>query len=209
MRAMKISLRQMFVVHLFVAIALISALAVIGRVRKRESQVRALKQFGFTIHFDSPDVTDRKCAICGLLATVLGREGTSLVHTVRFQPGLNNQNERFPDGLQMPYESMQLSLEDAPWLDDSSIQCLSSCRELKVLNLEGTAISSDAICVLKDIKTMEALFLDNTIVDDGAIVYLSEMQSLRMLTIYDTKISKSGVDRLKSSLPECSIHFAE
>jgi|GEM_PF-5865019 len=207
---MKFSIKTIFVAQLIIAVLLFVILAGVSRVRQRMQMLRMLRENGFTIHFDSQDVTTRGCLNCGWMAAIVGEDGASLVYDVSFRPQAPGRNyNTLGTDFQMPFETVQLSLMDAKWVNDESMRCFANCRKLEVLNIEGTDITSNAIARIRHMDSLQSLFLSETSVDDDCIQWLCEMKNLKLLTVYDTNISKSGVERLRACLPECAIRSDE
>ncbi|CAN5613194.1 hypothetical protein BH11CYA1_BH11CYA1_33520 [soil metagenome] len=76
---------------------------------------------------------------------------------------------------------------------------LSSCRQLKVLILEGTDISDAGIKPLTKLPHLERLVLTKGNITDAALPLFVQLKRLRDLDVNGTKISRTGMERLLQS----------
>lgn len=89
---------------------------------------------------------------------------------------------------------------------DAGVKHLGKLNHLRDLSLSGTAITADGLEVLLDLKRLEALWIEDTQLGDEAIPILEKMKQLKRLWAKQgTKITPTGFDRLKKSLPDCDI----
>jgi len=81
-------------------------------------------------------------------------------------------------------------------------------KKIKTLNLMHT-FTNDAAVHLARFEELGTLYLGGPLISDEALDDLAKLDSLRTLVLWDTAVSKAGLDRLKQALPNCVELFAE
>jgi len=74
---------------------------------------------------------------------------------------------------------------------------LTSARNLRQLNLEGTQISDAALARLRDCAQLEELDLSGTAITDAGLRHLAALKRLRLLWLTGTRITDAGLDALR------------
>jgi hypothetical protein len=93
---------------------------------------------------------------------------------------------------------------DKDKITDKGVQNLGTLTRLSVLCLSGTGITSQCLPSLKPLKRLRQLDLSETRVDDKALTALAQLP-LDSLVLVHTKISKTGLQRLRMRLIHCKI----
>lgn len=74
---------------------------------------------------------------------------------------------------------------------------LASFPELKILHLEGSGVSDDALATLTSLPKLEHLFLDETTIGDSGIEHLASAgNSLQQLSLVGCKVTDRGLSSL-------------
>jgi hypothetical protein len=66
-------------------------------------------------------------------------------------------------------------------------------------------VDDKGLALLKGLPELRELSLDSSNVGDGAVEALQSMPQLEVLNLYHTLITESGVQQIKSALPNCRI----
>lgn len=87
-------------------------------------------------------------------------------------------------------------------IDNDYVKAIASCRQLKVLAIEGSMkVNSDGISVIAD-SLIENLDLRHCFgIDDKALPYLAKMKRLEVLYLDYTKVTASGIKKLCQKSP--------
>jgi hypothetical protein len=92
-------------------------------------------------------------------------------------------------------------------------RCLRSIARspsLQGLNLYEAGVTDQALKELVPLRKLAYLELThNRDITDRGISHLESMKSLRRLGLYGTGVTKSGVERLRTALPQCEIDWSE
>lgn len=79
---------------------------------------------------------------------------------------------------------------------------------LKHLSLPGNRQLTGRILEhVGKLKALETLDVCATDVDDASLVYLYGLRKLVGLAVEDTKVTRTGVEALKTKLPKCTMFF--
>ena len=88
----------------------------------------------------------------------------------------------------------------------AGLQYLSELTELRKLNLWHTQITEDGgLAALEKLPLLESLELDETRLDDRAVVPLARMKSLRYTELWHTDLTAAGIARLKKFHPQLEV----
>ena len=92
-------------------------------------------------------------------------------------------------------------------LEDTSVgdEALSNLSACKLLNLQGTSITSQGIKEFAESKTLSFLSITRTAVDDAAVPSLANIKTLAYIEARQTKISGEGLFTLRNALPKCNV----
>ena len=82
-------------------------------------------------------------------------------------------------------------------LQDEGLEPIQDLKDVRLLNLRDTKITSSGIKHIEGMKNLRRLHLERTQVDDACIDYLSGLQELEYLNLYSTKITDKGLAKLK------------
>jgi hypothetical protein len=74
--------------------------------------------------------------------------------------------------------------------------------QLRGLNLYETPFRGKG---LEHLTNLENLDVSGTLVDDRSLPALKQMRSLRLLSLWNTKVSRQGIEQLREALPACDI----
>lgn len=93
-------------------------------------------------------------------------------------------------------DQLLLDCRSAPYIDDV---CLQGCR----------AVKDDDLKILRGFRRLHVLDLSGTSVTDNCVPEIAAIHSLLRLDVSGTRITKSGAERLRSSLPNCIVIHEE
>ena len=87
------------------------------------------------------------------------------------------------------------------------IDYLANMKRLKKLSLGGPRIDNDAVGVLcrLDLPVLGALDLRGGVFSDECVEHLANMKSLTEIDLRGTGVTKNGIDKLQSALPDARI----
>jgi len=94
-----------------------------------------------------------------------------------------------------------ITLRNLP-ITDAGLGSLKALSSLKRIILFRAEITSAGLVGLINLP-LEELWLTRTNIDDRAIPYITKFRALRSVNLLGTKISKSGVKKLRRELPNC------
>jgi len=102
------------------------------------------------------------------------------------------------------FESIELSNMT---LDRPSCSHLASIEQVELLMLQSCKIDDPAeLAPLCEIGAVHNLCIWNSPIDDESIDWITKMRGLRLLDLKSTKITPTGIDRLRAELPGVVIH---
>jgi hypothetical protein len=101
----------------------------------------------------------------------------------------------------LPQRWNSFVLEDTS-VGDEALLNLSGC---KLLNLQGTPVTSQGIKEFAESKNLIFLSITRTAVDDAAVPSLANIKTLGYLEARKTKISGEGLFTLRNALPKCNV----
>jgi hypothetical protein len=123
----------------------------------------------------------------------------------------------------------EIPAEEAGAIDDSLLEALRGAPALKRLNLEETAVTDKGLAHLAQLPALDWLKVDHTAVTDAGIAHLAGLTTLRNLSIADTavgdgavpdlarrrglrslrcdktRLTASGLAKLREALPDCRV----
>lgn len=99
---------------------------------------------------------------------------------------------------------IQLSLRHVQDIQ-AALKHLEALRNLKMLDLGGTAIVDSDLGRLKDLTSLTSLDLSNTRVTDAGLEHLQNLRNLRHLRLDNTQVTHAGVKRLRQELPHVEV----
>lgn len=102
-------------------------------------------------------------------------------------------------------------LEDL-WLTSSNItddglRHIASLRNLRFLCVSDTRVTGDGLRWIVDLPNLRRLHVFGTAVDDGDVPQLSRLREVETLDLRQTRVTQSGVDRLRRALPNTRIDY--
>lgn len=90
-------------------------------------------------------------------------------------------------------------------LSQNDIKAIGDFKNLEVLNIRDCSFSEDDFNTLKSLNNLKILKASNIPIGDKVISEIQNFNRLTNLYVYNTKISESGLDRLKSQMPNLQI----
>jgi hypothetical protein len=90
-------------------------------------------------------------------------------------------------------------------LTDTSLGTLKTFIALERLNLERTALTGATLGELRAVKNLTYLNLCSTAVTDEAVSGLVGLSAVRQLYLFGSKVSPTGLTRLRANLPQADI----
>jgi hypothetical protein len=121
------------------------------------------------------------------------------------------------DGLANLPGLWSLNVSDTDF-NDENLRALSCSRTLVHLHCSNTRITDESVEILTQFQELRSLNVEGTKISDAGIEKLAHLKALEQLTIGGTirddagrlrnRLSCRAVQRLKESLPQCSIAFA-
>ena len=108
----------------------------------------------------------------------------------------------------MESDRERLSPDVVAYDDNYVISRLDNLRQLENLSevrLDGSAVTSNAVERICELKNVRSLFLNSTPLDDSVVPILSRADHLRYLNVTGSNISDTGMKELKTALPNCEI----
>jgi hypothetical protein len=88
---------------------------------------------------------------------------------------------------------------------NAGLACLSAWSSLQVLLLAGTFVTDAGLVHLKPLTHLTALDLSRTAISDAGLDALQPLALLEDLGLADTSITAAGWERLRHTLPRCTI----
>lgn len=89
---------------------------------------------------------------------------------------------------------------------DAQLIPLSKLTGLRELMLVGCAAVTDCgLAHLRDLCSLESLLIEAVPITDAGLIYLQALPSLRSLNLRTTGVTLDGLNRLKESLPACTV----
>ena len=85
------------------------------------------------------------------------------------------------------------------------LQALKKYKQLKNLNLHGSAINDDDLVDVAACENLERLDLSRSGVTDRGLAHLHGLTSLRYVDVHETKVTEEGIIALEQARPECHV----
>jgi internalin A len=91
--------------------------------------------------------------------------------------------------------------------DDDVLQAIAGCPFLKILELDGTAITDDGIAeLIAGCPRVCRISLSGTRITDQTCLELTKVRSLLFVDLSGTEVTSAGVQQLQQAFPQCQIH---
>ncbi len=90
-------------------------------------------------------------------------------------------------------------------ITDAGLMHLKGLTGLRTLRLRGTQVTDAGLQHLKGLSNLDCLELSGTNVGDAGLSYLVGLTKLRQLSLRGTKVTEGGKERLRRTLPNCSV----
>ena len=100
----------------------------------------------------------------------------------------------------------ELELTDTN-ITDQGLGSVVPLPNLRRLWLDGTQVTSAGLANLTTCNKLEQLVLSGTKVDDNALPHLRGLPSLRVLDLRSTSVTQTGVNDIRSALPNCKVFY--
>ena len=94
-------------------------------------------------------------------------------------------------------------------ITDEAMGLIGRLPNLIRINVAGTNISTAGIAQLKTLQHLEYINIVNTKADDGALLILSDIHSLRNIYCWNSMITASAIEKLKTKLPSVRVDSGE
>jgi hypothetical protein len=78
---------------------------------------------------------------------------------------------------------------------------------IRYLSLEATRITDDGLPHLAQLTNLQELVLPETAVTDEGLAHLERLTHIDSIMLGQTRVTVRGIERLKQSLPNCSISW--
>ena len=79
-------------------------------------------------------------------------------------------------------------------------------KELESLVLNGTEVDDDAVNLIADVSSLKYLHLSNTHVSDASVPAIVKMRSLVELDVRETELSQEALEELSRRRPDLTVH---
>ena len=99
------------------------------------------------------------------------------------------------------------------WEDGSAeevrqnVQLVGELPNLRVLSLEKSPVTDDALAAVAGQTDLVYFWLDDTQISDAGLVHLRRMQRLKYLYIRNSRVTDAGIEALKRDLPNMRIVY--
>jgi len=90
-------------------------------------------------------------------------------------------------------------------VDDKMLSTLTRFKNLQVLKLQQTGVTSDGIKYLEELEHLHTLNLYGTSVDDDCLSFLDQLPSLKSLFTWQTKITSEAIAAFSDNHPNINI----
>ena len=97
-----------------------------------------------------------------------------------------------------------LSLENAE-IGNADLKALPVFPRLRCLDLDGTAISDEALAWVAKQSNLEELWLECTGVTDAGLLHLHSLPRLTYISLAYTEVSPAGVTALRAAVPNIEV----
>jgi formylglycine-generating enzyme required for sulfatase activity len=88
---------------------------------------------------------------------------------------------------------------------DAGLAHFGICKNLTILDLNGTKVTDSGLAYFKDCKDLTHLNLAGTTVTDAGLVHLQDLKNLKTIDLKETPVTAQGIAELKQKLPDCKI----
>ncbi|MFN3151704.1 hypothetical protein [Bremerella sp.] len=103
----------------------------------------------------------------------------------------------------------------ASWTDENRdvaltkfLQAVAACETIEGINFYELEMTDADLKELSGMPNLKHLDISgNPEVTDAGLVHLASIKSLQVLRLFDTKVTKQGVEKLQAELPECEIEW--
>jgi hypothetical protein len=92
---------------------------------------------------------------------------------------------------------------------DADLELVASQREVKRLDLSGSAVTDAGLRHLNGLASLESLSLTDTMITDEGLQYLLGMRSLRRLLLQGTRVSFAAAAQWQQKMPTVTIYHAD
>ena len=93
-----------------------------------------------------------------------------------------------------------------PGIPEESLRAMAELKDLRVLKLGHSNITSAGLRILNSLEKLEKLGLEGCRrIDDNAIAALAGWKSLRYLDLQDTQVTAEGVETLRKARPDLAV----
>jgi hypothetical protein len=102
----------------------------------------------------------------------------------------------------------RMYLRDTPEVTDDGLEPLARQTGLHKLIIASPKVTDAGIARLTKLNQLESLLINSDKVTDKAVESISQLTALKQLSLNGTQVSHDGIQRLKSSLPKCSVYVS-
>lgn len=202
------TLRQMFVLMVLVALALIWPAVLAKRAHQRAAFADKFAPCTAAIKWDGQKpievylwdeiaLSEQQLKVVSGVDSI---EGLSLVNCNRIKPDAFRHI-----GTMTSLKALQLGGAN---IDDDVLRHLGGLHNLYSLVLNGTNISDRGLTYIRDLPRVAKLFLCDTNVSDCCIDDLGQMDSLKEVSLDRTFVTPKGAERIRKALPDVDVYYA-
>jgi hypothetical protein len=146
-------------------------------------------------HLRFAAITGGLLLIFGLLLVPAGAlEAQRRLHVVDLElrrMGLTPEQKNF--GLSINFRQVPVS--------DMALQMIAELKDLKMLVLNGAAMTDARLVKVSEMKSLEIVWLIDTQVTDDGLLQLTKLPNLRRVALGGPRMTDEGITRLKAKLP--------
>jgi hypothetical protein len=84
---------------------------------------------------------------------------------------------------------------------------INKLTELVGLDLYGASVSDEGLARLTELRKLRNLGLGGTPISDKALVHIEKLQSLQYLWLPKNRVTKAGVEKLKTARPDLNVYL--
>ncbi len=93
---------------------------------------------------------------------------------------------------------------------DAVIREIAQCPTLQGLNVPAAGVTNRGVQELSRLPNIRKIELSgNSRITDDGLMYLESAKSLQRIVLWDTAVTREGVERLQKALPHCDIDWTE
>jgi hypothetical protein len=91
-------------------------------------------------------------------------------------------------------------------IGDDGLAQLQHLKNLEMIGLGGTQVTDRGIAFLSTLPKLRYLSANDLNISDAASDSFTKMSTLRDLELHNTRVTREGIDRLRTAMPKCRIN---